>query len=152
MKTILTCIVILLVIIGCSVCAYAADSLRLVVDRRAFLKAIDQVESGGRDRALGRAGERSRYQLTEAAWYQHTRKDFSYAKNRMLAHGVAERHFDWIVSQLTLADWPADVESIATAWNIGLTATINNRVPSTTRDYAKRVENLYLEFLKGDES
>lgn len=148
MKTICM-LAVLLVFIGCaSAVGYAAELLRAPVDRKTFLRALDQVESGGRDKAVGGDGERGRYQITRAVWSQHTRKPFELAHKRVFAHAVAEQHFDWIARQLIEADWPVDVESVAMAWNAGLTATINNRVPSSTKDYAKRIENLYNEYRK----
>lgn len=124
------------------------ETKRIKIVRRAFLKAIDQVETGGRDDALGAAGERGRYQLSRSVWELHSKKPFAYAHNRMFAHAVAERHFDRLVHQLELANWPADAESIAAAWNAGLSATVNNHLTAATRDYAQRVANLYAENLK----
>ena len=144
-------IIIPLIVLGISglcLLATAANSLRIVVDRKIFLRAIDEVESGGRDAARGAAGERGRYQLTQRVWSQHTASPFKHAHRRDLAHAVAEQHFDWIVNQLEMAGWPADVESVALAWNAGLTATINCRTPASSQDYAQRVCNLYADMLK----
>lgn len=148
MKTILCCLVLGLFIGGATVAAWAVDALRVTVDRKTFLRAIGAIESGDRDSARGQAGERGRYQLTRAVWEQHCKADFKHAHRRVFAYAVAEKHFDWLVGGLLAADLPADVEHLALCWNAGLSATVNNRVPSSTRDYAKRIENLYNEYRK----
>lgn len=148
MKMAFSIVVILLFVFGCSAYVYATDKLRGKLDRRAFLRAIDQVESGGRDGAHGAAGERGRYQITERVWRDYTNAPFKNAHRKDLAHAVAEKHLDWIVNQLELADWPVDAESCASAWNAGLTATVNNRLTSASRNYAERVRNLYEEMTK----
>lgn len=152
MKTMLQCLIILAFIVGCSAYAFAADQLRVTVDRKTFLKAIDQVESGGRDRARGAAGERSRYQLTESVWKQYTATPFRFAHRRDLAAAIAEQHFDWIIGCLLSADLPADVEHVALCWNAGVSAVRNNRLLPVHHDYAARVGNLYVDFKKGGAS
>lgn len=148
MKTVFSILIIFLFVVGCSAYVYAADRLRSRLDRRAFLRAIDQVESGGRDGARGADGERGRYQITRRVWASYTNTPFIHAHRRDLAHAVAEQHLDWIVNQLDLAGWPSDAEACAMAWNAGLTATVNNHLSPASRDYAERVRNLYEELTK----
>lgn len=143
MKTVIYCAILLVFIIGASAIAGAVEVFRASVDRKTFLKAIAQVESGDQDGAVGPDGERGRYQISRAVWKQHTKADFRFAHRRAFAYAIAERHFDHIVEQLEAAGWSADAQSIASAWNAGLTATINRQLSSATRDYSQRVDNLY---------
>jgi len=54
-----------------------------------FLEALAQIESGGRNWAVGADGEIGMYQLTMAAWSDHSSCSFSHAKNPELAGIVA---------------------------------------------------------------
>lgn len=146
MKILLILAVLLVFVVFSSWVVVASESLRVRVDRRIFLRSIGEVESGGRDRALGVAGERGRYQLTREVWAQHTRADFKLAHRPGFAYAVAEKHFDWLLSGLLAADRPGDVRHMAAAWNAGLSAVVNSRVPEVSWDYAQRVENVYISF------
>ena len=143
MKTCILLLGLFVLLVFCSVGAWAVDAFRVTVDRRTFLRAIGEVESGGRDHAVGSAGERGRYQLTRGVWAQHTLADFKLAHRPGFAYAVAEKHFDWLLGGLLAADYPANVRFMAAAWNAGLSAVVNRRVPKESWEYADRVENLY---------
>lgn len=106
----------------------AASGRAAPLDEARLLWAIAQVETGGIDRH-GAAGERSIYQLTPAVWRQYQ----GTSRQRALAH------LRWLASRV---DNPTPYR-VALVWNGGLGAL--RRPAASTRDYAQRVENLYLD-------
>lgn len=104
----------------------SASTALAAVDHAKLLHAIAQVETGG-DVRRGRAGEVSAWQMTPAVWLSYRGS----AKERAAAH---LRYLEGRVTNPT-------PYRLALAWNGGLGAL---KRPSTrTKDYAKRVENLY---------
>jgi hypothetical protein len=99
-----------------------------------LLWAIAAVETGHDDAAIGRAGERSQYQIMEVVWRQH---EPSLPHDRcagQAATDVANQHLHWLTKQVG-----SDVISLASAWNQGATGH-KRRGPN---DYARRVSALY---------
>jgi len=72
----------------------------------------------------------------------YTRRPFSEATNRQSSDEVAVLHYEWLKTTLARAGIEASTYNIALAWNAGANAVITGRVPSSSRDYADRVENL----------
>jgi hypothetical protein len=100
-----------------------------------LLWAIAAVESGRNDAAIGRAGERSQYQIMEVVWVQHE-PELPHDRCRgEAATKVAVKHLGWLTKQVG-----ADVTSLASAWNQGATGH-KRRGPN---DYALRVSALYV--------
>ncbi len=114
--------------------ALAASSDRL-------LAAISQVESGDRDDAVGRRGERSRYQLSERVWLHFSSLPFSRGDDPGFSRDVALAYLGWIEAQLRLHRRPATPYEMALAWNAGVAGS--RRPSSRARDYAERVAALY---------
>lgn len=123
------------------------------LDLSLLLHCIAQVETGGDDTKVGRGGERSKYQISEAVWVQHTGSLFT-SRNRirlcrgLLAEEVAMRHLRWLVSSLprTTPFW------LAYAWNQGCEKTNqtlrdNSLLSLFGLGYATRVEDLYVDTL-----
>ena len=54
------------------------------------LDAISMIETGNNDRAIGRAGEVSRYQILPEVWHQYS-ESIAYG-NREISSTVAEKH------------------------------------------------------------
>ena len=116
------------------------------------LRAISQIESNDNDKAKGRHGELSRYQLKRIVWKQH----FPYEKDSRHipaeARRCAKAHLCWIEIQLCLAKHTKDPnpKDIYVAWNLGLEAFSRrdynfDRLPVAIRQRAERFENLYSE-------
>ena len=95
-------------------------------DEAKLLHAIAQVETGG-DVRRGRAGEVSAWQMTPANWLAY----------RGTARERAAAHLRYLEARME----NPTVYRLAVAWNGGLGAL--KRPSAKTRDYAKRVENLY---------
>ncbi len=123
-----------------------------------LLSAISAVESGNNDLAVGRANERSRFQISEYVWQQHAtaaRADSrialavwtgDFAKDAAdpdKAAIVAELHVLWLAKQLEAQGRPVTAETLALAWNAGLAGS--KHPPAGSRDYAARVAALYDE-------
>jgi len=134
-------LVLVLLVVGSAVYIRVADALRIKVDRRRFLQAIDHARPSGT----------SRYWLTREVWGMHTVKDFAYAENRMLAWGVAERHFDWLLSAMLAADMKCTVENMALAWIAGIGAVRQGGTSMGQRFYARYAARTYDTLQKGDE-
>lgn len=61
-------------------------------------RALAMIETGCKDIAIGRAGERSRYQIKRIVWEQYKPHlcFTKYAKDRSIATDVALTHMDWL--------------------------------------------------------
>ncbi len=115
------------------------------VDTYRLVDCIAQVE-GAPTAHVGRAGERSRFQITQAVWFQHSRWPFFQASKTTPwaleeQYRVACAHVEYLKKQLK----HSTAYHIACAWNGGLTATQTGKLTPATRDYAQRVTNLYNE-------
>lgn len=127
------------------------------LDLSLLLKAIAQVESGNDDTKIGKAGERSRFQLMESVWIQHTRhRPFTQRNFTTLCKGrdaiyVAWEHVLWLNNNIP---WNTDLESIyrdlaiSEAWSVGLDAYLRNQIPLAKRNHATRISNLYNDLVR----
>jgi len=111
-----------------------------------LLEAIAQVESGGDDRAVGKANEISRYQLRPKTWNQYAAPR-GYA-NPARSRAVAETHLRWLRGELhrLLGRPPTDFD-VAAAWELGVAGYQRRnfdpqRLTPAQRDRAQRVVNL----------
>ncbi len=61
-------------------------------------KALAMIETGCKDTAIGKAGERSRYQIKRIIWVQYKPQLCfkQYAKDRVIATEVALCHMNWL--------------------------------------------------------
>lgn len=104
-----------------------------------FLHALAQVETGDDDTLIGAAGERSRYQITEAAWETVSGKN-----THWLCYGSnADRAAELLVRGLCAKLHTQDPLTIASAWNQGI---LGHRAHGPN-DHAQRVTALYYECL-----
>jgi hypothetical protein len=106
------------------------------------LRAINLVENPTNQTQVGRFGELGPYQFRPATWRMHTDKPFRLAIQRDVADEVAVKHYEWIKRMLDQAGIEPNAFNIAMAWNCGLGAVVQGRVPSVTYNYAQRVSNL----------
>ena len=116
-----------------------------------LLMAIAEVESGNNDKAIGPAGEVSRYQMTKTVWRQYAPASFDW-RNRDNAEWIAVKHANWIRVRLP-KDLENDPAAIAACWNVGVEAFKRcgydvNRLPLSARDYVERVMNVYEDELR----
>ena len=110
------------------------------------LEAISMIETGDRDAMVGRAGERSRYQIMPVVWRQYTTSR-EYA-NVQVARSVAERHLTVLEETFRKQTGrePGNFD-LYVLWNAGPTyyAKIGfnaSRVHPTIRERAQRYVNL----------
>jgi len=127
--------------------------IALQQDFDAKLRAISQIESNDNDKAKGRHGELSRYQLKRAVWRQHfpDKKDSRHIPTE--ARRCAKAHLCWLELRLCLAQRKntPDPRDVYAAWNIGLEAFSRrdydfDRLPANIRKRSERFNNLYAEF------
>jgi len=120
----------------------SVGTLALASDRWETLRAINMVENPTNQTAYGSRGELGPYQFRSSTWHMHTNKSFRLANDRATADQVAVMHYEWIKERLKEAGIDANSYNIAMAWNCGISAVINGRVPTQTYHYAERVNNL----------
>lgn len=121
-------------------------------DFDAKLRAISQIESNDNDKAKGRHGEISRYQLKRAVWKQHFPSEKDQRHIPSAARRCAKAHLCWLELRLCLAKQTKDPNprDVYAAWNLGLEAFSRrdydfDRLPDTIKQRAERFANLYSE-------
>jgi len=139
--------------LGLTLLATETTLIALQQDFDAKLRAISQIESNDNDKAKGRHGELSRYQIKRSVWKQHfpSEKDARHIPTE--ARRCAKAHLCWLELRLCLAQrvknpQPRDVYA---AWNIGLEAFSRRdydfaRLPANIRKRSERFSNLYEEY------
>jgi len=122
-------------------------------DFDAKLRAISQIESNDNDKAKGRHGELSRYQIKRSVWKQHfpNEKDARHIPTE--ARRCAKAHLCWVEIQLCLVKKTRDPDpkDVYAAWNLGLEAFSRrdfnfDRLPNNIRQRSERFSNLYEAF------
>lgn len=139
MKPVLQFLVLVTVLFGLG--SRAAGS-----DRWETLRAINWVENPTNHTRYGSKGELGPYQFRPGTWRLHTKRPFRQAVDRAAADEVAAAHYDWICEQLQNAGIRPTITHVAMAWNCGVNAVIQGRVPTVSRRYAERVRNLVERF------
>lgn len=117
-------------------------SVSFASDRWETLEAIHWVENPTMSTKPGAHGELGPYQFRRATWQMHTQQPFRLALDRAEADKVAVKHYEWICRGLERRGLPVTPYNVALAWNAGLSAVINGKVPSSSRHYGTRVANL----------
>jgi hypothetical protein len=117
-------------------------SISSAADRWETLKAINMVENPTNHTGYGSRGELGPYQFRSSTWRAYTKQPFTMANDRKLADQVAVKHYEWLKKRLHDAGIDANSYNIAMAWNCGITAVINGRIPLQSYHYAERVKNL----------
>jgi hypothetical protein len=124
--------------------------IALQQDFDAKLRAISQIESNDNDKAKGRHGEISRYQLKRSVWKQHfpSEKDSRHIPQE--ARRCAKAHLCWLELRLCLIKHTKDPDprDVYAAWNIGLEAFSRrdydfDRLPANIKKRSERFSNLY---------
>lgn len=111
-----------------------------------LLQAIRTVEGVKHPATPGRHGELGFFRFRQKTWEQHTAEPFARCgRSPKLELEIAVKHLHWLVQGIVAAGEVPTPYRIALAWNAGLEATIFDRVPATTRDYARRVVNVFAE-------
>jgi len=111
------------------------------LDLSLLLQCIAEVESGGRDDLVGPCGARSKYQITERVWYQHTTLNFRKYCSADYADAIAREHLDWLCYNKPP---PIDPYHVALAWHVGLSGSGQAYgITKKQSDHAQRVANLY---------
>jgi hypothetical protein len=110
------------------------------------LDAISMIETGNNDRAVGRAGEVSRYQIRPEVWQQYS-ESVAYG-NRQIASTVAEKHMLYLESVFRARTGRAPTDfDLYVLWNAGAgyyarIGFSSERVGRVIRDRAERYFNL----------
>lgn len=136
-----------------SILASETTLIALNQDFDAKLRALSQIESNDNDKAKGRHGELSRYQIKKAVWKQHFPDEKDQRHIPSEARRCAKAHLCWLELKLCLLTKtnnpkPRDVYA---AWNLGLKAYGErhynfDKLPNAIQRRADRFENLYADF------
>jgi hypothetical protein len=132
----------------CSVFAQPGN-VDAALDEMRLLSAIAHVETGTTNtaracRKVGRAGERSAWQISRAVWNTYSSAPFTDASSSpRLASAVAAAHLRWLRLNLEKEGISATPFALALAWNAGLSAVLDSAYKYPTTHYAERVANLY---------
>lgn len=136
-----------------TILAIETKLIALNQDFDAKLRALSQIESNDNDKAKGRHGELSRYQIKRSVWKQHFPDEKDQRHIPSEARRCAKAHLCWLELKLCLArktnsPKPQDVYA---AWNLGLAAYARrgysfDKVPANIRARSERFTNLYEEF------
>jgi hypothetical protein len=118
-----------------------------------LLRCLSEIESGNNDKAIGRYGERSRYQILITTWQMYSDTDFYvYCTNYEMATSVARAHLSKTIikfhNDANRKPTPAEIYVI---WNAGYSYYFNKqfkmeKVPKALYNKAKRFSNLYDKF------
>lgn len=100
------------------------------------------IENPTNSTRVGRKGELGPYQFRPSTWRMHTKKPFRLAADRAEADKIAVKHYEWIKRGLEQEGREASIYDIALAWNAGLEATLRGSAPSSSHNYASRVESV----------
>jgi len=117
-----------------------------------LLLAISAVESGGNPLAVGKSGERSQFQITEAVWKIRSELQFTEASkpDQIEATRVAHEEMIARARQLEAAGVPITPENLAYSWNAGARRAISHALSGEKfkpNSYAQRVANGYASAL-----
>ena len=141
------------IMLSLSILATETTLIALNQDFDAKLRALSQIESNDNDKAKGRHGELSRYQLKRSVWKQHfpDEKDKRHIPSE--AKRCAKAHLCWLELKLCLFKRVKNPEprDVYAAWNLGLEAYaqrgyVFSRLPEHIRTRAERFTNLYSDF------
>jgi muramidase (phage lysozyme) len=112
-----------------------------------LLVAISSVESNHNDAAVGKAGERGRYQIMATTWRDNTAHPHVLAHDWRIAEFVAHRHiYTNIIPALSRAKREITVYNIAACWNAGIRGFIEL---GRGHAYADKVVRAYSELEPG---
>lgn len=130
-----------------------------MISIQTLLAAIAICETGdarhpdGNDAAIGKHGERSRYQITEFVWNQWVDRPFvECTTNPLMAHYAANAELQWRMNRMQEVR-RNNVIWLAVAWHSGLARAKTGKFKSTAHAkealcYATRVKNTYYDLLK----
>lgn len=115
---------------------HRGDPLR-AINTAVLLHCIAAVESGHDDKAIGRKGERGRYQIRPATWHHYGRGPFTTA-----AHSEPAARACALAYLRSLARILLDHDKVPTVYTLALLYNQGTLLTSST-SYAERVTNLY---------
>lgn len=120
-----------------------------------LLIALAEIESNNNDRAVGRDGERSRYQIRQATWEEHAipswpfRDAVYYPKAKTVASSILLSYQDRFEQMTGRHAMPRDIYVL---WNMGVDGYAGcgydfQRVPKVVRERAERFANIVADEL-----
>ena len=113
-----------------------------------MLEAIKAIEAIPYLSFVGKAGERSEWQITPAVWRELSVFPFASASrsepiHRAETQRVARKHLQWVISSLKGLGLPETPHSVGLVWNAGYGTIARRSQKSRHVSYAQRCENVY---------
>lgn len=103
-----------------------------------ILFCLSSLESGHNDFAIGKHGERSRYQITEATWRHYTSLPFDCASDSVVAHNVAKRILEYRIARFIKRKRRQPTpQEIYRLWNPGANKATCERFENLVNDQTK---------------
>lgn len=140
------------------VSSYSLNANTNMLNLSVTLRAISQIESGDDDNAIGKQGERSRFQIMRHTWEQYTTIDFlNGSKHYPISEPVARCHVSNTIHKILVSNpehliAPHDIYII---WNQGFTfyQIREFRFENIRKDHkiiarVNRFDAIYNKFLK----
>lgn len=123
-----------------------ANTLDNVIDS-VFIISIAEVETNNNAMAIGRSGERTKYQFMPNTWRDYSNYPFhklnGSLESQRIADEVMQLHTQRLKSYSRALNLEVNVYNMALIHNAGFGTIRNNRLLQRHRDYALRVENVY---------
>ncbi len=124
------------------------ENVKQLPYERPQFRALAMIETGIDDYAVGRKGERSRYQISKTTWKEVSNRPFTFAHRVEFATEAAERYKNKLYNRYMQEQgcFPTD-EAFYVMWNWGPRKFKNvgydmTRVPVVVLDAAHRYANL----------
>jgi hypothetical protein len=113
-----------------------------------MLEAIKAIEAVPSVSFVGKAGERSEWQITSAVWRELSAFPFASASRsepiyRAETQRVARKHLQWVLTALKGLGLPETPYSVGLVWNAGYGTIARRSLKSRHVSYAQRCENFY---------
>ena len=111
---------------------------------RTYAESIALIETNNDPSAVGRCGERSRYQFMDFVWKEYSNEPFETAStNPREANRVFVEHVKWSIRALKILEKDVTIYNLALLHNAGFGNIRRSTVQERHRDYAKRVKAIY---------
>lgn len=115
-----------------------------------LLRALSMIESGDNDKAIGKAGERSRYQILYTTWEIYSTNDFfTTSTDYETSTQVARLHLSKLIVRFHhSANRKPSIQEIYVMYNAGFSYYFNkqfdySKVPKAIHNRSERFKNLY---------
>jgi hypothetical protein len=126
------------------------DPYQRPLDNDQLIKAVILDEDWDGE-SVGADGEAGPAQMKPSTWRQYSSERFPYSGAKWRepeAQRVLRAHASWIRDKMEANNWPETAFTFALVWKAGYSNVKHSTYGKSSRDYAARCQNLYLELTK----